>query len=205
VAVTIVPSHGGPSRQPWRLAGCLLLTLASATASLTADLPAARWGTLALIPISGWFGFDFARTSSRVRSKQAVRARLMRLPNDFYLLHDLVIPAPWGETRCDAIVISRFGVIVVGAGPRSAWVPGQVEAVRSVLFTHGLTQPPVPVGGLVMLPPGATVGACRPLDVPVVGVDQLQLRHLTPGGKTVLTDEQVGTIAQCLLQARAAC
>lgn len=201
LAVTIMPLR--PAHPPWQLLGCVALTLGVAAGSLFAPTPAAQWASLGLIPLSGWCGVDWVRSTARQRAKASISARLARLPDDFYLLNDLTIPAPWGSSRIDQVIVSRFGLVVICAAPVRGWMPERVEAVRSLLFTAGLAQPSLPVTPLILLPPGAQPPRQVEYGVPTVRIENLRLSHLAPGGQAVLTEDQVATIAQALLHARA--
>ena len=203
MATTIMPTRPGLRRRAWRLVSCVALTLGAGAASLLTHSPAARWAGLALIPITGWCCVDWLRARARYRARRSIGARLSRLPDDFYLLNDLVIPAPWGETQIDQVVISRYGIAVVGAGPATGSMPERVEAVRSLLFTYGLTRPSLAVRALVLLPPGSQPPKHVQYGIPTLRVEHLRLHHLAPSHEPVLSHEQVATIAQCLLQARA--
>ncbi|HWI61612.1 MAG TPA: nuclease-related domain-containing protein [Symbiobacteriaceae bacterium] len=204
IAVTIKPVRPAARRRTWQLLTIATLVLGVVTVLLLAPTPSARWASLALLPVAGWCCFVWVRRSTRSRARRSIGIRLQRLPDDFYLLNDVRIPAPWGETQIDQIVISRFGLVVIGAGPRAGWMPEQVEAVRTLLFTYGIVQPSVPVRPLILLPPGAPPPKRLQYGVPTLRVEHLRLHHLAPSREAILTDPQVATIAQCLLQARAA-
>ncbi|HWI50946.1 MAG TPA: nuclease-related domain-containing protein [Symbiobacteriaceae bacterium] len=203
MATTIMPTRPGLRRRAWRLFGCVALSLCATAASLLTHALPARWAGLALIPITGWCCVDWLHARSRYRARRSIGARLSRLPDDFYLLNDLVIPSPWGEIQMDQVVISRYGIAVIGAGPAAGSLPERVEAVRSLLFTYGLTRPSLAVRGLVLLPPGSQPPRQIQYGVPTLRVEHLRLHHLAPSHEPVLSHEQVATIAQCLLQARA--
>lgn len=199
-----MPVRPAARRRTWHLYSCVTLVLGVVTVLLLAPTPSARWASLALLPISGWCCFDWVRSSARSRARRSIGIRLQRLPDDFYLLNDLRLPAPWGETQVDQIVISRFGLVVIGAGSRAGSMPERVEAVRTLLFTYGIVQPSVPVRPLILLPPGSPPPRQLQYGVPTLRVEHLRLHHLAPNRDAILTDQQVATIAQCLLQARAA-
>lgn len=191
--------------RPWQLYSCIALTLGAAGGCLLATTPSAVWASLGLLPLSGWFGIDWVRTAARRRARQSISARLSRLPDDFCLLNDLTIPAPWGDTHIDHIILSRWGLVVVTAGGGTGWMLQRVEAVRTLLFSYGLlARRSVPIAPLVVLPPGAPLPERLQHDGLTVRVEHLRLNHLAPSTQPVLTDEDVAAIAQCLLQARAA-
>lgn len=187
-----------------QLYSCIALAVGIATVCLLAPSPTLRWAGLALIPLPGWCLINLARISARYRARRSVGARLSRLPDDFYLLHDLTVPAPWGETQIDQVVISRFGLVVVGAGPVPGWMPERVEAIRTLLFVNGVAATSLPVRPLILLPPGAPPPRRLQYGIPTIRIEHLRLHNLAPAREAVLTDQEVETIAQCLLQARAA-
>ncbi|HYF93563.1 MAG TPA: hypothetical protein VD969_15220 [Symbiobacteriaceae bacterium] len=199
-----MPARRSVRRGDWQLYSCIALAVGVIGGSFLLPWPAFQWVSLALIPLSAWCGVDWVRTAARTREQQSIRARLSRLPDDFYLLHDLVIPAPWGKSPVDQVVVSRFGVVVIGTGVSAGRMVEQVEAVRSLLFMYGVTKPSVPVRPLILLPPGAPAPKRLQYGIPTLRVEHLRLDHLAPSAQPVLTEEQVETVAQCILQARAA-
>lgn len=204
LAVTMMPSRRRIHR-PWQLYSCVALTLGAAAGCILAPTPTALWASLGLLPLSGWCGVDWVRASARRRAKQSISARLARLPDDFYLLNDLTIPAPWGVTHIDHVILSRWGLVVVAAGAGPGWMLQRVEAIRTLLFTHGLLSGrTVPVSPLILLPPGAPLPERLQYDGLTVRIEHLRLNHLAPSNQSVLTDEDLAAIARCLLQARAA-
>ncbi|MDF2629768.1 MAG: hypothetical protein K0R39_3599 [Symbiobacteriaceae bacterium] len=203
LAVTMISSRRR-IRHPWQLYGCVALTLGAAAGCVLAPTPATLWASLGLLPLSGWCGVDWVRATARRRAKQSISARLSRLPDDFYLLNDLTIPAPWGNTHIDHIILSRWGMVVVTAGADSGWMLQRVEAVRTLLFTNGLlSKRSVPMSALVLLPPGAPLPERLQSDGLTIRVEHLRLNHLAPSNQPVLAERDVAIIAQCLFQARA--
>jgi hypothetical protein len=130
--------------------------------------------------------------------------RLARLPDDFIVLDELTIPAPWGAAEIDHLILSRFGIVVVGDGPAPGWMTGQVEAVRSHLFSRGLFHPGLPIQPLILLPPGVPRLTQAQPDCPVVRVEQVRLEHLAPNLAPNLTPHQVREVADFLIRARIA-
>lgn len=181
-----------------------MLSLASAflLIQLVPVHPVLRWSSLLLPPAVSWLFVEWYGARRRFRIRAAVRAHLNRLPDDFMVLHDLVLPAPWGVTRVDQIILSRYGVVVVSDGPPQGWMCERVEAVRTLLFARGLMRASFPIGPLILLPPGAQ--ACSNTGVSVVRVEHLTLEDLAPVRAPVLTHSQIQLIARCLLQAHAA-
>jgi hypothetical protein len=204
LAVTMMSSRRRIHR-PWQLYGCTALTLGAAAGCLLAPTPSVFWASLGLLPISGWCGVDWVRTAARRRARQSISARLSRLPDDFFLLNDLTIPAPWGDTHIDHIILSRWGLVAVADGTDPGWMLQRVEAIRTLLFTYGLlSQRTVPIAPLVLLPPGAPLPPRLQYDGLTIRVEHLRLNHLAPSSQPVLSEGDIAAIAQCLLQARAA-
>lgn len=164
--------------------------------------PIMKWSSLLLPPAVSWLFVEWYGARRRYRIRAAVRAHLNRLPDDFMVLHDLILPAPWGLARVDQIILSRYGVVVVSDGPPQGWMCERIEAVRTLLFARGLMRANFPIGPLILLPPG--VSSLRHAGVPVVRVEHLHLDDLAPSRAPVLSAAQVQLIARCLLQAHAA-
>lgn len=162
-----------------------------------------RWASLVLLPIAGVCWLRWVRFKARRKARRAVGARLTRLPDDFMILYDVVVPSPWGRTHMDQVILSRFGVVVASVGPPDGWVGGQVEAVRTLLFHQGLMRPPFPLAPLILLPPGSAERRRVHNGVLMVRVEQLRLEHLAPSRTPVLSAAQIQAIAQCLVHPEA--
>lgn len=181
------------SRPTWwfYIMGAVLLGAALALALILPQGNPLLWAVLPLVGLGSWFGLRWHRQRTWNRAKHLIHQRLQRLPEDFVVLHEVAIPAPWGEARFDHLILSRFGVVVVadGLGPR--WMLEQVEAVRSFLFSTGHKSPLIPVRPLVLIPPGTTESVPIESDAPVIRVEQIRLHHIAPSQAGVLSPEQV--------------
>ena len=160
-----------------------------------------RWCSLVLLLPAFWWARTVYREAARTRHKREIGARLTRLPDDFVILHDVTLPAPWGKTHIDEVVVSRFGLVAVSAGLPSGTMCERVESIRTLLFQHGHLQPALKVIPLVLLPPRARPVRHDEPNVRVVGVEYLRFDHLAPHQQPVLTDQRVRAMAQCLLNA----
>lgn len=165
--------------------------------------PVLRWSSLVLPPVVSWLFVEWHSSRKRHRVRAAVQSHLCRLPDDFMILHDLVLPAPWGRISVDQIILSRYGVVVVNDGTPRGWMCERVEAVRTLLFSSGIMHPGFPIAPLILLPPGAAQGYGNS-GVPVVRVESLRLIDLAPSRTPVLTQTAIQQVARCLLQAHTA-
>lgn len=187
-------------RTPYYMAGFFVLAAAFIAAQVLTFGNRVQWGTLALLPAAIWFGHRWRRALQQRRYGQAISARLGRLPRDFTVLHNLSIPAPWGRTQVDHVIISRFGIVVAADGPGPAWMLEQVEAVRSLLYARRLTTPQVPVRPLILLAPGFPADFMSDFSIPKVSVEQIRLSHLAPGQELALNQAQINAIAASLVE-----
>lgn len=188
------------ARQPFRLYVYAVLVSASViwfAVALPIGNPL-QWGALLPIITGAIVGVRWHQSSKRVQAQQLISARLARLPSDFLVLHNLIIPAPWGPNPIDHLLLSRFGVVVVADGVASRWMLEQVEAVRALLFAQGFKSPQVPVRSLVLLPPGSSDIRTIESDAPVIRVEQIRLHHLAPVNEAVLSPGQIDLIARTL-------
>ncbi len=188
------------SRLSWRyyLSGALLLTTALLISLIIPSHHPLEWTVPPFLLAGTWLGFRWRRERVRSRAHSLIAARLERLPQDFTVLHALMIQAPWGRTRIDHLILSRFGVVVVADGIGNRWMLEQVEAVRSLLFAHGHKSPLIPVRSLVLLPPGASDSQTVESDAPVVRVDQVRLHHVAPSSEAILPPEQIRSLTRQL-------
>lgn len=189
-------------RQPFRLyvTSLLILTIALGLAVVLPEGHPVLWGTPFMLIAGVLLGALWFRASRRARAQQLVAARLARLPGDFVILHDLLIPAPWGNNQIDHLILSRFGVVVVANGIKSRWMLEQVEAVRTLLFSQGFKAPQIPVRSLVVVPPGMSDPHAIESDAPVIRVEQIRLQHVAPSTEAVLSQEQIERISRELTE-----
>lgn len=193
----------------WQSVRPLLVSLLLAgTALLLQFLPVpahVQWAGLSLLPLAGWLGLAGLQSGRHRRNQAAIRSRLSRLPAEFTILDDVVVPAPWGRRQIDHVILSRYGVIIASAGmPRGAMCE-RVEAVRTLLFGARLMGPAFPIRPLILLPPGSNELPVHPGEnAPVVRVEHLRLEHLAPAGYAVLNPVQLQQITQCLRDAQTA-
>lgn len=176
---------------PYYLLACILMVGASATAQYITFGTPIQWFGLAFLPLAVWSGWRWYQVSHKAKTSQLIRERLARLPSDFAVLNDLVVPAPWGAIRIDHLLISRFGIVVIADGPTSLWMTGQVEAVRSLVVSQGLAGAGVPIRPLVLLPMGTPPKFAFQWDAPVVRVDLIELSHIAPSRHAVLDPKQM--------------
>jgi hypothetical protein len=202
VAVIAAPIRTTDRTTHWRLYGSLLVSAAFLATNLISHSPLIHYGSYGLLAAAGLCWALWVYSAAQLRARRAVSSRLTRLPDDFMLLNDLVIAAPWGQTRLDQIILSRFGIVVVSTGPPRRWLVEQVEAVRSLLFGRGLLHSGLPVGSLILLPPGATSPVGTSDGAPIIPVEHLRLEHLAPSRTPVLTQAQMRAIAHCLLHSQ---
>lgn len=182
------------------IGGAVIILTGFVLTQMQASQGATRWASLALLPLMAWFCFRLLQVRSRAEAGRLIGARLSRLPDDFVVLHDLQVPAPWGVSRIDHVILSRFGLVVAANGPTSGWMLEQVEAVRSYLIALGATTPSTPVRALVLLPPGTPDTAVAESDAPVVRVEQVRLGHVAPSRDPVIAPEQVRKVFMYLQQ-----
>lgn len=185
---------------PYYFLACMLLVGAFAAAQYVTFGTPVQWLSLAILPLAVWSGWRWYQMSTKVKTSQMIKERLARLPSDFAVLHDLVIPAPWGANRIDHLLISRFGIVVIADGPTSHWMTGQVEAIRSLLVSRGLANASVPIRALVLLPMGTSPKFVFQWDAPVVRVDLIELSHIAPSRHAVLDPKQMQWIIGHLSQ-----
>lgn len=186
-------------RAPYYMVGCLLLAGAFLSAQMLTYGNPVQWASLAILPVTLWCAYRWRQVSHRVKISQVICDRLNRLPGDFVVMHNLAVPAPWGTTLVDHVIVSRFGVVVAADGPATRWMMEQVEAVRSLLFSRSLTSVHLPVRPLVLIAPGsANVGSVE-LGTPIVRVDHVRLAHLAPSSEPLLSPAQVTAIAGHLI------
>lgn len=187
-------------RQGVYIGGTVLVLAGFVLSLMEAFRGTTRWASLGLLPLVAWFCFQLLRVLSRAQAGRVISARLSRLPVDFAVLHDLHVPAPWGVSHIDHVILSRFGLVVAANGPSSGWMLEQVEAVRSYLIAVGATSTSTPVRSLVILPPGARDTAVAESDAPVIRIEQVRLSHVAPSPDPVLAPEQVRKVFLCLEQ-----
>lgn len=198
--MTMPPSRFTDRLQRVRLRLGCLLSAGGALLALWLLPDLLRLIALPLAAVTLWTGLGWWRGNTAQRARIAIGLRLARLPRDFIVLNELLIPAPWGATAIDHVILSRFGVVVVGDGPASGWMMERVEAIRSLLVARGVAHGSIPMRPLVLLPPGRPVGPMVRSDSPAVKVELVSLIHLAPCTRPVLSDEQVQAIARCLMQ-----
>lgn len=157
-----------------------------------------RWASIILLPPAAWALLQWERRVVQARTRLAIGRRLSRLPGDFLVLHGVVIPSPWGTIEVDHLILSRFGIVVVGDGPTPGWMLERVEAVRSLLFARGLALPGLPIQPLILLPPGVTRRRQGDPDASAIRVEQVSLEHLAPSRSAVLSISQIQLIARSL-------
>jgi len=196
-----LPSRPRPALYMW---GAVVLSAGFVLTQVEASRGTTRWASLAALPLVAWFCFRLVQVRTRAETGRVIGARLSRLPSDFIVLHDLRVPAPWGETCVDHVILSRFGLVVAANGPASGWMLEQVEAVRSFLIALGATTPSTPVRSLVLLPPGTPDSAVAESDAPVVRVEHVRLRHVAPSQDPILTPDQLERVHQCLHRIKSA-
>lgn len=186
--------------QPSQLLAVGAACLALAAGSQVLWLNTLRgWASLALLAPSAWFFVRWWLVWRRLQVSRAIGNRLSRLPADFIILNNLVVPAPWGYSQLDHLIVSRFGLVVVADGPSTDWLMEQIEAVRSLLVSRGLSQASLPIRPLILLPPGASEARQADGDTPVIRVEYVRLTHIAPSSEPVMTPDQVNAIAHYLL------
>lgn len=199
--MAVLPRNLATRQQvPYYLLACMLMVGAFAAAQYMAFGTPTQWLSLAFLPLAIWSGWRWYQMSNKVKTSQMIKERLARLPSDFAVLHDLVVPAPWGATRVDHLLISRFGIVVIADGPTSYWMTGQIEAIRSWLVSRGLASAAVPIRALVLLPMGTSPKFVFQWDAPVVRVDLIELGHIAPSRHAVLDPKQMQGIIGYLAQ-----
>lgn len=187
-----------PMMMRYRLGALLFASMALVNTLSNANY-SPLWVNAGLLTPACWCGFRWFQGATRSRVRQLISSRLARLPSDFVVLHDLTVPAPWGHSHVDHLILSRFGLVVVADGPSPNWMLEQVEAVRSLLFAQGLMNPVVPIRSLVLLPPGAPDAHIVESDAPVIRVEQVRLNHLAPSKQPVLHSGQIKSILRELV------
>ncbi|HYG60692.1 MAG TPA: nuclease-related domain-containing protein [Symbiobacteriaceae bacterium] len=201
MAVTVASLKPARRAQPWRLYGAATLLSVALLVQLLPQPGFLRWSSVVLAAQAAWWCHAWYRAQARAANRRLIAARLTRLPDDFVILHDLTLPAPWGKTRIDEVILSRYGAVAVSAGLPEGWMCERVEAIRTLLFHKGCLQPSMKVMPLILLPPRARVPRqVEPL-VKVVWVEYLRFDHLAPSQQPVLNDTQVRAVAHCLLSA----
>lgn len=188
--------------------GYLLICIAFALTCLASlfwlsTLPM-RLGALVLLSPALFALLRWFQLRQRALSRTAILARLTRLPDDFTLLHNLTVRAPWGPCQIDYVILSRFGIVVAATGPDPGWVVGQVEALRSMLFRRGVRLPSAVVRPLTILSPGCASPLTADTDAFAISVRRLTLEHLAPSATAVLTQDEIRLITRCLMQAEQA-
>ncbi|MDB4896108.1 MAG: hypothetical protein JWN15_2370 [Firmicutes bacterium] len=198
MATAVARRHRPRRGRAWYLLACLLLSTAGVSCLLLSPPGAVRWASVLLLPTAAWSLLHWQQCVVQARARMAIGRRLSRLPADFLVLHGVVIPSPWGVIEVDHLILSRFGIVVVGDGPTPGWMLERVEAVRSLLFARGLAQPGLPMRPLILLPPGAAQPHRADRDASAIRVEQLSLEHLAPSRLPVLTASQIQLIARSL-------
>lgn len=200
MAVIVAPERPHSTNPDWRLYVSLGVSLAFLVLWFGTSSPVLHFGSFAVLLAAGlsWANWGYSR--ARRRARLAVNSRLNRLPDDFMLMGSLEIPSPWGHIRLDEVVLSRFGIVIVSAGPPQRWLMEQVEAVRSHLFAKGLLWSGLPIGSLILLPPGLSAPLPAADGAPIIRVESLRLEHLAPSRTPVLTQAQIRELAECLVQ-----
>lgn len=176
--------------------------LAASVASLAlAPTPLTRLVMLlALLVPAGLVLVRWLRLRRRELNRRSIMTRLTRLPDDFTLLHNLTVRAPWGDCHIEYVILSRFGLVVAGAGPNPGWMAGQVEALRTLCFRQGVRLPANVVRALTIIPPGCTALCQSNPEQAAVPVGRLTLQHVAPSAQAVLTPDQIQIITRCLTQ-----
>ncbi len=188
--------YGTTYRRFWFLLGGALLIAAAIAVSFVLVGELTRLVFLAFLPLPIWGVHRWRERAERARTRREIAKRLRRLPDDFIVLQNLEIPAPWGRCRVPYIILSRFGLVLAG-DPCSPSTLEQAEAVRSFLFARGLLRPKIPIQSLVLLPPGRDSIMA---DARSVRVDRLSLEHLAPGSQPLLDTARIQAVVRALIQ-----
>jgi len=159
-----------------------------------------HWMFLAWIPVILFLAVKWRLQADRERVQLLITNRLKRLPSEFIVLHQIKVLAPWGNSRIDHLILSRFGIVVGSNDPESNHLSEQVEAIRYLLSSTGLAPAAIPIVPLTLLPPGTVAPSRNFGQASVISVEHVRLNHIAPSTTAVFSTEQVHSITQFITQ-----